>query len=1219
MPYNLKTPDEPAPAEHPRTIGWLGTTALAMGGSNQSLFLIGSLIAGQESIPGQGSAAVPLLIVGLLLSWAAAFGWTELILMWPNRVGGIAATCAEAFRPVSPVLANLTGVCYWWGWVPTCGLTAILSATVITSWFRDTFHFAISTPLLATCIVLFFMFVNLCGVKWVTRLAIPIASASALLAFLSGTLPILMGHVDWHRACSFHLDTPFPGMFGKLTSAMAGLYLVGFAAPAFESAACHVGETVDPNRNVPRAMFAAGAMATIYFVLLPVIWLGVLGQDALTKNLWEVLGPTFAPLSASAMKAAAAWFLMLNMFHGTVAPLAGAARTLSQLAEDGLLPRILARRSRTDCPWVATVLTAVMAIAFLLAKDPLWMIAAANLTYLIGIALPSVAVWLLRREAPDMPRPYRAPKGAIALGVVAAAVWGVATIFGFEQFGLPTVLFGMALAYSGAFAYAYRRWSDRKRFGERLQFWSLHTKLTGAMLLVLTLDGAGYLLAVHEVAVRQMHSGNVPVNGADLALITALQDNFVAVALLTITVGLVLPGMVAHAAEQVARSAHRLATGTLADLSRAMQALGAGDLDRAYTRTEIVPLAVRSSDEMGAMTENFNRMQQEVVNAAEGLEGAREGLLHSRNQLTEVNLALAAANDELERRVEELRESRERFALAVEGSKDGIWDWEVASDTFYLSPRCKSILGYEDHEFANSLAEWQRRVHPEDQQKMQAHMAAYLAGAVSHFEVEFRIRRKDGSYCWILSRGVALRDQTGKPYRMTGSHTDITERKRSEQLLEHQATHDELTGLPNRTLLRERLAAAIAEAQESGGQCALLLMDLDRFKEINDTFGHPCGDTILKILKRRLEYLVRPRDTVARLGGDEFACVLCRASEAVAEEMARKILDSLSEPFTLDEYSLNVEMSIGIALYPRHGVDIDSLLRRADVAMYVAKQEGNGYGIYDPAEDTNNARRLSLIGDLRHAIDKNEMLLYFQPTVDLRSGDVIATEALLRWQHPQHGFLLPGEFVPLAEQTGLIAPLSMWALRAALSQLCAWRDAGFNIDVAVNLSARNLQDNQLPAKIGELLAEFAVPAEKLILEITESAVMSNPDEAIFNLRRLRNMGVGLAIDDFGTGYSSLTYLKRMPVDEVKIDRSFVMDMVAKQEDATIVRAIVDLGHNLGLRVVAEGVESQADYDMLLAMECDLAQGFLISRPIPAAGFLPWLNARLAAKSNGATD
>jgi amino acid transporter len=350
-----------------------------MGGINQSLFLLGALIVGQGSILGQGSAAIPLLTVGLLLSWAATPGWTELVLMFPNRVGGIAATCAEAFRPYSPILANLTGVCYWWGWVPTCGLTALLSASAINQWYLSWFP----VPLLASCIVLFFTVINLCGVKWVMRLAMPIALASAGLAFLSAVIPIFSGSVDWQEAFTFHLTVPFGGWFGQVTSVMAGLYLIGFAAPAFEQSTCHVGETIDPNRNVPRAILASACLASLYFIVLPVVWLGTLGPEPLGRELALELGPTFAPLFGGAAKGAAIWFMIFNMLHGTIAPLAGAARTLSQLAEDGLLPEFMAKRSRTDAPWVATLITAGMAIVFLLIGDPVWLIAAANLTYLI--------------------------------------------------------------------------------------------------------------------------------------------------------------------------------------------------------------------------------------------------------------------------------------------------------------------------------------------------------------------------------------------------------------------------------------------------------------------------------------------------------------------------------------------------------------------------------------------------------------------------------------------------------------------------------------------------------------------------------------------------------------------------------------------------------------------------------------------------------------------
>jgi two-component system, sensor histidine kinase len=611
---------------HPRKIGWLGTTALAMGGSNQSLFLIGALVVGQGAIPGQGTAAVPLLIAGLILSWFALPGWTELVLMWPNRVGGIAATCGEAFRPYAPVLGNLTGVSYWWGWIPTCGLTALLSASAISQWFVPW----IPVPVLACLLIVCFVIINLLGVRWAANTAIAIAAASATLAFLSAIIPVVSGSVDWHQAASFHLDTPFDGPFGAITSAMAGLYLVGFAAPAFEAAACHVGETIDPNRNVPRAMYASAGMATLYFLILPVIWLGVIGPESLSGDLAVTLGPTFAPLFGALGKSCAIGFMMFNMFHGTLAPLTGVARTLSQLSEDGLLPELFARRTRSDCPWVAIVITAGAAVSFLLIGDPVWLVAAANFTYLIGIALPSVAVWLLRRDQPALPRPYRAPRGTIALGLFAAVMWGVATIVGFQQFGLPTVILGLVLAYSGAALYSWRKWMDRRKAGLRGLGRSLHLKLTGAMVLVLVLDGAGYYLAVHSVAIQ---AGNVQ-------LITALEDIFVAVAILTITVGLVLPGMIAHSAVEVAAAADRLAVGTMADFSRAMTALASGDLDGASARVDFVPVVATSRDEVGEMARSFNTLQQEIAKAATGLAGAREGLRRARDELTETNVNL---------------------------------------------------------------------------------------------------------------------------------------------------------------------------------------------------------------------------------------------------------------------------------------------------------------------------------------------------------------------------------------------------------------------------------------------------------------------------------------------------------------------------------------------------------------------------------------------------
>ncbi len=606
---------KPVVGKHPRSIGWGGAAAMAMGGSNQSLFLLTGLIATQ------GTAAIWLLALGLLLSWAAAPGWTELTLMWPDRVGGIAATCAEAFRRYNPVLANLTGVCYWWGWVPTCGLTALLSAQALHDWYLP----AVPVTPLAVVIVVAFALLNLSGISRVSKVAKLIAAGAASLALLSAVLPLLHGDVNASQATSWHLLSPFQGVFGELSSAMAGLYLIGFAAPAFEAATCHVGEMRNPARALPRAVLVSAGMAGLFFLVLPAVWLGVFGSGGLGAahgaGLAQLLGPTFSPLLGGLAKSAAIWFLVLNMFHGTVQPLAGASRTLSQLSEDGLLPLLVGRRNRHDAPHVAIALTAGMAIVFLVAGDPIWMIAAANFTYLISIALPSVAVWLLRRDAPDRPRLWRAPKGTVGLGLIAAVIWLLATMLGFRQFGLPVVLSGLALAYSGSLFYLWRRFTDLRRDQRQGMAHSLHAKLTGAMLAVMVLDGAGYLLAVT--------SGG----RGSATRVAVLEDIFVAVALVSVGVGLVLPGMIAHSVTQVAAAAKELSVGTLAELTRAMEALGRGDLDQARATQEVTPVVVTSRDEVGSMAIAFNEMQTEISRAARALDGAREALSRSRGDL----------------------------------------------------------------------------------------------------------------------------------------------------------------------------------------------------------------------------------------------------------------------------------------------------------------------------------------------------------------------------------------------------------------------------------------------------------------------------------------------------------------------------------------------------------------------------------------------------------
>ena len=427
---------------------------------------------------------------------------------------------------------------------------------------------------------------------------------------------------------------------------------------------------------------------------------------------------------------------------------------------------------------------------------------------------------------------------------------------------------------------------------------------------------------------------------------------------------------------------------------------------------------------------------------------------------------------------------------------------------------------------------------------------------------------------------------------------------------EHEAAHDPLTGLPNRKLYRERAVEAIEEADNSGFDVAVMLIDLDRFKEINDTLGHHIGDVLLQQIGPRLEAVLRRDDTIARLGGDEFAVLLHDVpDEATAMEVADRMLEALEKPFTLADVVLDIDASIGIALHPDHGVDIDTLLQRADVAMYLAKETRSGYQVYSPERDPYSPKRLTLLHEMRQAMDGGQFVLHFQPKADLASGRVVGVEALIRWQHPTHGLLPPDLFIPIAERSGFSRPLTLFVLEQSLEQVRQWHTVGLDIGVAVNLTLRNLHDPTFPLDVAALLESSGVGSEWLQLEITESIVMADPGRVLGVLKALRDMGIQLALDDFGTGYSSLAHLKRLPVHELKIDKSFVMNMTRDESDAVIVQSTIDLARNLRLRTVAEGVEDLDSWIQLAGLGCDVAQGYYLSRPVPAAELTTWLQTK----------
>lgn len=419
----------------------------------------------------------------------------------------------------------------------------------------------------------------------------------------------------------------------------------------------------------------------------------------------------------------------------------------------------------------------------------------------------------------------------------------------------------------------------------------------------------------------------------------------------------------------------------------------------------------------------------------------------------------------------------------------------------------------------------------------------------------------------------------------------------------YQAVHDPLTGLPNRLLITERIQYAIKQSHRSKETFAVLMVDLDNFKEVNDTLGHPVGDALLRQVSLRLSSVLRDSDTVGRLGGDEFALQLQGADEEAAMLVAEKIQTALLETYIVDGHALVASGSIGIALYPEHGDDHAMLLRCADIAMYAAKRNNSKVSLYSVESDKHSLQRLELTNDLRVALDAHELELYYQPVMALATGEVVGVEALLRWQHPKYGEISPNEFIPIAENTALIKPLTDWVMKTAALQWLEWQEQGLSLHIAVNLSMINLLDHELPDRISSLRRDLKLPPDAIKFEITESAIMSNPERVISVMSHEDMAGLKFSVDDFGTGYSSLSYLKRLPVSEVKIDRSFVTMMTVDDEDASIVRAVIDLAHNLGLMVVAEGVEDEAVLKQLVSLGCDYAQGFYFAVPLPADKFI----------------
>ena len=565
-----------------------------------------------------------------------------------------------------------------------------------------------------------------------------------------------------------------------------------------------------------------------------------------------------------------------------------------------------------------------------------------------------------------------------------------------------------------------------------------------------------------------------------------------------------------------------------------------------------------------------------------------------------------------------LHVSEDRWKFALEGAGDGVWDWNMVTDEVFRSAKWKKIYGYDDNDLEETATAGRRLVHEEDVAHQLADTQAYLDGKRDIYESEFRLKCKDGSWKWTLSRGMVISySADGKPLRMIGTHTDISERKKAEAQVIRLAHYDQITNLPNRTLFLDRFQHDIKKVQRNKQFITLLYLDLDRFKEINDTLGHDMGDLLLKEAAERLVKCVRQDDTVARMGGDEFTVILNNLNNQIStERIAQNILDKFTEPFHLGGEVVYITTSIGISVYPVDGTEVDVLLKNADQAMYAAKEQGrNRYHYFTSSMQDAALIRMHLSNDLRSAVAANQFRLYYQPIVELASGDIHKAEALIRWQHPLRGLVSPVEFIPIAEDTGMIIEIGDWVFAEAVKQVSKWRAHEPDFQISVNRSPVQFRANlKYHLNWVKHLQALGLPGNSICIEITEGLLLDARDAVIAQLQSYSKVGIQVAIDDFGTGYSSLAYLRKFDIDYVKIDKSFTSNIYPGSSDMVLCEAIIVMAHKLGKKVVAEGIETQQQKDLLIAAGCDYGQGYLFSKPVPADEFEKFIWGKTTVKS-----
>lgn len=588
-------------------------------------------------------------------------------------------------------------------------------------------------------------------------------------------------------------------------------------------------------------------------------------------------------------------------------------------------------------------------------------------------------------------------------------------------------------------------------------------------------------------------------------------------------------------------------------------------------------------------------------------------LKKSYEEMALLNIKLAASSEqlkqqyaELQRQQEALKLSEERYRFAVDGANDITADWDTVNGILYLSGKWMEITGYEEIVIARPLEMAKWVIHPDDFTCLSENIQNLLIGKTASCSFEFRIRIKDGEYKWLHCRGIAQFDSNGKAVRIAGSMSDISKRKEAEEKIQFLAYVDSITGLPNRTYFVDKLADILDSYKPHHRIGAVLFIDVDDFKKINDTHGHLIGDELLKNIGEKLKSCFDEDTIIARLGGDEFTILLTdlKNHEEVGK-CAQKVMKAFEIPWVIKGHEFYITASIGISIFPDDGNNMSDLLRSADTAMYSAKAGGkNTYRFYEKIMNLSVLKRLELEKDLKHGIENEQFSVYYQPQIDVKTNEIIGMEALLRWIHPEKGVVLPMEFIPLAEETGMIIPIGEWILRQACRQNKNWQELGYNpFSISVNVSAVQLQNTGFVESVIKILDETGLSPEYLDLEITESILMTSLDKVTDTLGQLKKIGVRISLDDFGKGYSSLSYLRRLPIDNLKIDQTFVSDLEVQSTEDSIIAEIIAIAHKMKMQVTAEGVELEEQLNILRELMCDKAQGYLFSKPLPACEVL----------------